>query len=219
MSDEAYGCLQYYAVMGTYGIQGGNYIDPAPLADLAFGDNWLDAHHDYEGSLQAVSKKAAETLSKGGHIWIQEAGQSDFTFAVLEVLAETVSEADLKTQVHVVQHSDWNESVTSPDKLASVKRISDYVRIKDGNAVGNGTPGFNSSDSAGWEAVLAKPVSGPVWREAKALADARNPDAAYVNPAVAAGGFDFSDTVELAYILGFDDLRDHTEFFERFANK
>ena len=68
-------------------------------------------------------------------------------------------------------------------------------------------------------AVLSDPVIGPLWSEAKRLSDKHNPVAEYINPSVAAGGLDFSDTVEITYILGFDEMENVSDFVNRFTTR
>ena len=198
--------VEYVAVAGAYGTQGGEYIEAPHLFKLAFGDTWLDAHNQREATIAALADRVIQTLDAGGEVWVQDAGQSDVSSDTVKQVAARRPDLETKSTYHVIQHSDWNESVTDPDKLQTLKHLADYRRIPDGNAVGNGSPGFVSEDATLWLPLLAHPDFGPVWTEAKTIADARNPDAAYVNPAVAKGGLDFSDTAEVAYILGFDKM-------------
>jgi len=73
-------------------------------------------------------------IAQGGRVWVQEAGQSNFTSDWVKALIELgVSEAVIKNNVIVVQHSDWNESKTSPEDLAFVKLKTNYQAIDDGN--------------------------------------------------------------------------------------
>ena len=75
--------LKYHAVAGAYGIQGGLYVPPNDLMELSFGDNWTDAHLNFENALQDLVEIAKSTISSGGDIWIAEAGQSDFSAALV----------------------------------------------------------------------------------------------------------------------------------------
>jgi hypothetical protein len=120
----------------------------------------------------------------------------------------------------VVQHSDWNESVTSPDKLAYVQQHADYQKIADGNAVGNGTPGFRLESQELWGQALRLAESGEIWALAKEIAENFNGrDGRYDNSAIAAGGMDFSDVAETCWIFGFADLEDAGAFFEEFPGR
>ena len=198
--------IQYVAVAGAYGTQGGEYIEAPVLFELAFGDAWLDAHNHRDATIAALADRVIQTLDAGGEVWVQDAGQSDVSSDTVKQVAARRPDLETKSTYHVIQHSDWNESVTAPDKLQTLKQLADYRRIPDGNAVGNGSPGYVSEDASLWQAILTHPDFGPVWTEAKTIADTRNPDAAYVNPAVAKGGLDFSDTAEVAFILGFNEM-------------
>lgn len=210
--------IEYVAVAGAYGTQGGEYIEAPQLFKLAFGESWLDAHNQREATIAALATRVIQTLDSGGQVWVQDAGQSDVSSDTVKRVATQRPDLETKSNYHVIQHSDWNESVTDPEKLQTLKQLADYRRIPDGNAQGNGSPGFVSEDATLWVPILAHPDFGAVWTEAKTIADARNPDAAYVNPSVAKGGLDFSDTAEVAYILGFDQMPDVEAFIAAFTD-
>ncbi len=212
LRDGQFDCINYVATHGAYGTQAGDLLPAESLFNLAFGDNWVDADADRAGAIQELTRRALETLEAGGKVWVAEAGQSDVTAAVVANLTE-----DMRRRVNVVQHSYWNESQTSPDAMQIVVYNTTYHRVQDGNFPDNGSPAFNTNDGSHWDALLADPAVGPIWLEAKRLSDLHNPVAAYVNPAVAAGGLDFSDTVEIAYIFGFDNMAGVEEFVARFA--
>ena len=126
----------------------------------------------------------------------------------------------LAEDVHVVQHSDWNESVTGPVKLAWVKANATYHKIPDGNAEGNGTPGFNSSSGEHWDRALGAEKVGNAWRLARDIANAYNGvDDRYLNASIEAGGMDFSDVSESCWIFGFEKLADAGEFFDTFLTQ
>lgn len=212
LKHPAYACVDYIATAGAYGSQGGEFLPAAELFTLAFGDKWQDAHADREGAIATLAKRMQATIAAGGRVWVAEAGQSDVTAAAVERLPK-----EMWTSVHVVQHSYWNESMTSKEAMQTVVYNTRYHRIQDGNFPDNGSPAFNTDDGSHWAALLADPAIGPIWAEAKRLSDLHNPVAAYVNPAVSKGGLDFSDTVEIAYIFGFDDMQGVGDFVERFA--
>src|SRR5690606_29816020 len=121
----------------------GLYVPANELFEAAFGDRWSDAHTDFDQALAEVTALISKTLADGGDVWIAECGQSDFTAAVVQKLQSTHPDLATKSRLHVVQHSNWNESSATPKKLQFVKVHTDYHKIPDGNAVGNGTPGFN----------------------------------------------------------------------------
>ncbi len=209
--------VRYHAVAGAYGIQDGLYVPSPELFEMAFGDHWSDAHGERARALDTVSGLVIETLQNGGSVWVADAGQSDFTADWLERTIEAGLADVARHRVHVVQHSDWNESVTAPEKLAYVKANATYHRIPDGNAVGNGTPGFNSPDGRLWNVALADPETGELWRMARERANEYNGvDERYLNVSIAAGGMDFSDVAETCWIFGFKDIAETNEFFARF---
>ncbi len=226
LAHPRFACVDYLAVSGTYGTQGGTYVDPETLFENAFGDRWLEAHENKEAAAQTLATRIAGVFENGGHVWIMEGGQSDVSAATLSVLLETVSVTETKARLHIVQHSDWNEQVTSPEALEQVKRDADYIKIADGNAVGNGTPGFKTSDTSAWPALLSASAVGPIWQQAQTLALENNGSGreeagiaigGYDNQAIGAGGLDFSDTSEAAHIFGYDDLADVDAFVGAFV--
>lgn len=212
LADPAFACVDYIATSGAYGMQGGKFLPAAKLFTLAFGNNWLDAHTDREATVAALAARMQPVIAAGGRVWVAEAGQSDVTAAALQLIPR-----EMWTSVHVVQHSYWNESQTSPAAIQTVVYNTRYHRVQDGNFPDNGSPAFNTEEGHHWNALLASERVGPIWAEAKRLSDLHNPVAEYVNPAVEAGGLDFSDTVEVAYIFGFDDMAGVGDFAARFA--
>ena len=125
---------------------------------------------------------------------------------------------DTRKRIHIVQHSDWNEEVTSPGSLAYVRQFADYQKIPDGNATGNGTPGFRSDTVIKWKDLIKDPELLSIWELAINLGNQYNGvDGRYLNTSVAAGGLDFSDLSETCWILGLADLADAVAFFDRFA--
>lgn len=219
LRDPRFSDVKYHAVAGAYGIQDGLYVPSPELFKLAFGNRWSDAHNNREQALAEVSKRAAETLSKGGRVWVAEAGQSDFTADWLKIVRERLPSMDSQKQVHVVQHSDWNESVTSPESLVYVKQHANYVKIPDGNETDNGTPGLRIESGAYWQIALGSAQSGETWNLARKLAMKYNGrEGRYNNTAVETGGMDFSDVSETLWIFGFAGLRDVEAFFAEFLS-
>lgn len=218
MSHPDYAKVNYHAVAGTYGIQKGLYVPPNSLFQMAFGDNWTDAHGRLNAAVEEVKIMVGATLAKQGNIWIAEAGQSDFTAALITSVQEAFPEINTKKRFHVVQHSNWNEEVTDQQKLAFVKSNASYHKIPDGNAVGNGTPGFRTPEYSQWKANISAPALKELWQQAVDIGNKYNGvDERYNNEAIASGGLDFSDTSEVCWILGIQEIKDTAEFFNLYA--
>ncbi len=218
LNNAQYSDIQYHAVAGTYGIQEGLYVPPNDLFELAFGDNWTDAHTDRNAAVEKVKRLVSDVLISGGDIWVAEAGQSDFTAELIRRLTDEMPGLALKQRIHVVQHSDWNEEVTTTEDLAYVKLRTDYHKIDDGNAVGNGTPGFRTPEFSNWEDYLSDPQVLAIWKLAVKTGKKYNgKEGRYNNEAVESGGLDFSDTSEICWMFSLEDIQDTKEFFERFG--
>jgi hypothetical protein len=209
--------LNYFAIAGTYGIQEGLYVPPNELMKLAFGKNWADAHNKRDKSIKLVVEKVKKTIKSSGSVWVAEAGQSDFTADWVKKLVEENPSLNVKEKIHVVQHSDWNESVTEPTKLKYAQSITDYHKIADGNTVGNGTPGLKSEGKVHWESKLNDNHLTQIWNTAIRLGNLYNgKDGRYLNESVAKNGLDFSDLSEVCYILNLMSIKDADEFFTYF---
>ncbi|MBT8293350.1 MAG: hypothetical protein KJN70_08750, partial [Eudoraea sp.] len=200
MSHSNFKKVNYHAVAGTYGIQEGLYVPPNDLFKLAFGDNWTDAHKNLESAVARVKELAKKTLANKGDIWIADAGQSDFSAELVKALQADFPELNISQRIHVVQHSDWNEEVTAPENLDFVKKNTTYHKIPDGNAVGNGTPGFRTPDYTNWKDKIKDPKLVSIWQLAIVLGNKYNgKEGRYNNEAIAAGGMDFSDLSEVCW--------------------
>ena len=206
--------INYHAVAGTYGIQEGLYVPPEPLFQLAFGNNWTNAHEDAENAAKKVVIIIKSTLIHNGDIWIAEAGQSDFTARLIKAIQADMPDIPVSQRIHVVQHSDWNEQSTSPENLLFVKNNTDYHKIADGNVAGNGTPGFRSPGYTRWKEEITDPRLEDIWELAIDLANKYNgKEGRYNNEAISSGGLDFSDLAEVCWILGLEDITDTDHFF------
>jgi hypothetical protein len=211
LADPRFSGVKYLAVAGAYGMQEGLFVPAPELFDAAFGEHWSDAHENLELSLVRVTSLVTETLRSGGQVWVAEAGQSDFTADWLK----RIESMGLPTRsVHVVQHSDWNEEVTTPGQLAYVKETASYHRIADGNVAGNGTPGFKNDSGEFWPLALAS-GAGNAWRLARIAANRYNGvEGRYLNEAIETGGVDFSDVSETCWIFGLEELVGPGSFFD-----
>jgi len=219
LSDSKFSEIRYHAVAGTYGIQEGLYVPPNDLFELAFGNNWSDANENFNKAIEQVKTIVQTTLENQGDIWIAEAGQSDFTAGLIKAIVSDDTGINISERIHVVQHSDWNEKSTSPENLQFVMGASDYHKIPDGNAVGNGTPGFNDASYTGWKDKIKNPKLVEVWNLSIEISNRYNgKEGRYTNKAIVAGGLDFSDLTEVCWILGLSDIKDTTQFFNLFAH-
>jgi len=218
LADPRFSKVRYHAVAGTYGIQEGLYVPAERVFDLAFGDHWSDAHGDFDKALNEVLSLSIETLNDEGSIWIADGGQSDFSAALIRKIQELLPGTIVKDRVHVVQHADWNEEVTTAEDLDFVKSFASYQKIPDGNAPGNGSPGFRSKTAVNWQAHVSDGRLTEIWTMAVEIANQYNgADGRYLNKAIQDGGLDFSDVAETTWIFGFNDLADANDFFEEFT--
>ncbi len=219
LSDIRFSKIDYHAVAGTYGIQEGPYVPPNNLFNLAFGDNWTDAHKNLKNAVAQVKMIATSTLENQGDIWIAEAGQSDFSAKLIKAIQADLPDMNILQRIHLVQHSDWNEEVTSSASLDFVKTNTDYHKIPDGNVVGNGTPGFRTPEYTRWKDKIRNPKLIETWQLAIDLSNRYNgKEGRYHNKAISAGGLDFSDLSEVCWILGLQDIKDTEQFFNLYSN-
>ena len=218
MAHPEYQNVDYHAVAGTYGTQSGLYVPANELFQMAFGDNWSDAHSNRYQALNEVATRVKTTLRKGGNIWIADAGQSDFSALLIQEIQNELPRINAKERFHIVQHSNWNEEVTTPELLSFVKEQATYHKIPDGNAVGNGTPGFRTPGYTAWRTQIQDTRLLAIWELAVSLGKAFNgKEGRYNNEAVAADGLDFSDVSETCYILGIESINDTEAFFKTYA--
>ncbi|HKL37963.1 MAG TPA: hypothetical protein VJ876_03650, partial [Bacteroidales bacterium] len=218
MADPEFSSVKHHAVAGAYGIQEGPYVPPNDLFQLVFENNWSDAHNHFQSAVEEVTSLVKNTLSDQGDIWIADAGQSDFSANVVQAVQADLPDIKTSHRIHVVQHSDWNEEVTSPESLRFVKQHTDYHKIPDGNVVGNGTPGFRSPDYTNWKAELTDLELTKIWQLAVDIANKYNgKEGRYLNEAISEGGLDFSDTAEVCWILEIQDIKDTKQFFNSYT--
>ena len=220
LADPRFSEVQYHAVAGAYGTQEGLYVPANELFDVAFGEHWSDAHGDFDAALREVLVLVLNALASGGTIWIADAGQSDFSAALVRAVREELPDTDVKNRIQIVQHSDWNEEVTTPEDLTFVREAVTYHKIPDGNGVGNGTPGFRSDEVIDWQTYLRDPQLVRIWGMATEIANTYNGvDGRYLNTSIQKGGLDFSDVAETAWIFGFSGLEDAKDFFSEFGSR
>ena len=219
LSDSKFSRIKHHTVVGTYGTQKGLYVNPNSILEIGFKNNFTDAHKNKTVAIKKVKNIIKETLNKKGDVWIAEAGQSDFTAAIIKAIQKDLPKINTSKRIHIVQHSNWNEKSTSPESLAFVKKNTDYHKIPDGNRVGNGTAGFNDATYTGWKDKIKTPKLHKIWQHTLDLSNKYNgKDGRYNNKTIAAGGLDFSDLSEVCWILGLNDTMDVEHFFKLFAN-
>jgi len=218
LSHPNFSKIKHHAVAGTYGTQEGLYVPPNPLFQLAFEDNWTDAHNNLATAVEKTKRIVKKQLEKGGDIWLAEAGQSDFSAALVKAIQLEMPNINTNQRFHVVQHSDWNEKVTSAEALQFVKEHTDYQKIADGNVVDNGTPGYNSAAFKDWQSKVTDSKIYKIWKLATDIGNQYNgKEGRYLNKSIAAGGLDFSDIAEVCWILGLENIKDGEEFFDKYS--
>ncbi|MEO0793973.1 MAG: hypothetical protein AAFX93_02360 [Verrucomicrobiota bacterium] len=216
--------VDYYAVQGSVGKQGGQFIPAPALMNLAFGQQnvrWTQAGvgknntvpdtANWNASVDRVRIKAKAALDRGGNVYVMDAGNEDFTHDwVQELVNQTAyTTNDTKARIIVVQHSNWNEEQTSSAAVLNwVRNNTDYRRIADGNGA-NATPDYQQNIPQGSFnnsfITSAKAANNPnsharaLWVEADAVLQAHGHFPSYSS--ISRGGVDFSDCVEAWYIF------------------
>ncbi len=219
LADPRFSGVHFHAVAGTYGIQKGLYVPADTLFNFVFGNNWSDAYSDYANALSKVTFLVTNTLKDSGNIWIAEAGQSDFTAALIRKIKARLPDIKTTERVHIVQHSEWNENNTAPENLFYVKAHADYHKIPDGNVTGNGSPGFYNEEKINLQTYMTDLRLLKIWQLAMETAKRYNgKKGRYNNPAIAMGGLDFSDVSETCWIFGFNHLKNAEQFFLEFSS-
>lgn len=224
LKDSRFLGVNYWGVLGAYGRQNAAFLNSSSVMDACLGNsNWANAHPKngsaWGNAINVTYAKAMNALNKGGDVWIVEAGQSDFSADLVRKIREN-SSFNTNAKIHIIQHSNWNQDKTTPSDLSYVRATTDYVKIADGNSANNGSPQFKTNSSQYWYNATSRPNGvGACWSEARKIANDNNynGNGHWQNPAIAAGGMDFSDTVELAYITGFNYLHNAGSFFNEFA--
>ena len=220
LADPRFSGVRYHAVAGAYGVQTTAYVPSNELFDRVFGDNWSDAHTDFSSAVTEVSDLVVARLKAGGDIWIAEAGQSDFSAAVIKNAVKRLPSIDVRSRTNIVQHSKWNEKQTRPENLAYVKSYGTYHKIPDGNREGNGSPGFKTPALPDWREQLNDPELVDIWQMAIDIANHYNGlEGRYSNKVILEGGMDFSDVSEMCWIFGFDHIVGAEQFFTTFGFK
>lgn len=177
-------------VSGAYGDGNRQRYNPAAekVMSATWGNQWTNAHDDWNNSVASTASRWLSTLNQGGDIYVAEGGQSDFTSDVVRDI-QGRSSVDTTNRITVVQHSGWNENQANPADLRFVKDNTNYLRIDNGN-FSNDTANLNQR-SASFVATARSSRFSEAWEAAFS----------YLNPNEK---LDFSDTVALLHILGID---------------
>jgi len=184
--------LTVNVVAGTYGEHSRDRYDAGSEAVMSavWGSEWLNAHSNFEGAVNTTVNRWAAVLGAGGSVWVAEGGPSDFTAEVVRRLRQRHSEFNTNQRINVVQHSIWNEDHSLASALNYTRANTRYIFIQDGNDP-NATADlrFESHNNGAFVSRALSSSYSNEWAVAFS----------YLSPSEK---LDFSDTVELLYILG-----------------
>jgi len=200
--------LNVQVVAGTYGVYSASRYDAESERVMAavWGSEWLNAHSNRNGSIDAAVNRWTSTLAGGGSVWVAEGGPSDFTAEVVRRIQRNHSEFNTRQRIHVIQHSDWNEDHALAADLNYTRNNTRYVKINDGNDP-NSTADFRFESN----------INGAFVTRAQSSSYASQWGVAF-NYLTPADKLDFSDNVEIMHIvgLGVSVIRDVNEFGDYF---
>lgn len=197
--------LRTTVVGGAYGLWNADRYVPESEAVMyaVWGADWLDAHNRYDEAVNVSYDRWQQVLASGADIWVAEGGQADFTADVLRRIQDSLPNIDTRQRIHIVQHSDWNQVHADQQDLDYVRDNTDYILIEDGNFA-NATADLNQRSQLFVDTVLSSRYTS-AWRAAFDYLDPNEK-------------LDFSDVVELLYIVGVgvDEVATPDEFAARF---
>ncbi len=184
-----YFSLPVVVVGGTTGVYSADRYLPASegLMNQIWGSQWLDAHNNRQTSVEQAARRWVGALAAGGDVWVAEGGPSDFTAAVVRFVQAQYPEYNTRNRVHVVQHSVWNEDHALRSDLDFIRGNTNYIRVEDGNDP-NATADLRQENGSAFVASALSSAYRGVWQNAFNYLDPNDK-------------LDFSDTVELLYIL------------------
>lgn len=213
---EKYDINNVLTVNGTCGNSILNRFNSASnkVMKASWGNEFLDADDQRTSAVQESANRWASTLSNGADVWIAEGGQSDFTADVVRQIASRYSNIDLK-RIHVIQHSAgrtaYNEKFTDSSNLAYLKNKTSYQPIANGNVGGNGTADLNQQSFYFVSTARASRFSA----EWNAGFEYLPPDCTVRTENCK---LDFSDTVELLYIVDDTGTQNVNDFANNYLN-
>jgi hypothetical protein len=209
---ENLGINNVLVVNGTCGNAIRDRFNSASFAVVraSWGSDYLDAYNERSSAVSESANRWASVLANGGSVWVAEGGQSDVTADIVRRIAMQYPNLN-RQRIHVIQHSAgstaYNEKFTASNNLSYLKSTTSYQAIPNGNAGGNGTADLNMQS----DYFVRTARSGR-------FASEWNAGFAYLKPDCATRTenckLDFSDTVELLYIV--NDQRTRT--VDDFAN-
>jgi len=180
--------VDFVAVNGTKRVANASILTGSTQHMRTMFPDGLDAFANHNDTVSRVAAMWKITLDTNHKVFVAEGGPADFTANVIDRLrSQGVSNAKLKN-ITVVQHSHgWNENNTTANGLATVIKYANYVRIADGNN-NNATPDFNSGTGDRAFRIRAETS---LYKSQWSYAFSR-----------ISNKVDFSDAVEVMYILG-----------------
>ncbi|WP_271781867.1 carbohydrate-binding protein [Aquimarina algiphila] len=226
--------VEYFAVAGAYGSQGGSYLQSNSLFNMAFGNNWTDAHSNRSAAIAAITSKVVPILQNGGKVWVQEGGQSDVTADWLMPVINAsngINSNTTKNNVILVQHDDgFNEGQANQSKLNNVKANTRYFLLDDGNAGWNdgwgdhgpwSTPMYRNRSNSFVDQAKNSPnsVAKTLWTEADRIFNNYFPNGfPHDWSFFFTDGVDYSDCVENWWIFEIGSNADtHDKFWSRYV--
>ncbi len=226
--------VNYFAVAGAYGRQGGSYLQSNSLFNMAFGNNWTDAHSNRSAAIAAITSKVVPILQNGGKVWVQEGGQSDVTADWLMPVINAsngINSNTTKNNVILVQHDDrFNEGQANQSKLNNVKANTRYFLLDDGNAGWNeswgdhgpwSTPMYRNRSNSFVDQAKNSPnsVAKTLWTEADRIFNNYFPNGfPHDWSFFFTDGVDYSDCVENWWIFEIgSDADTHAKFWSRYV--
>ncbi|WP_048688725.1 hypothetical protein [Catenovulum maritimum] len=237
-----------YAVQGTAERTSGKQYRVPELMIQAFGAKnsaWFDALADHDKAVKQMYQVVLSALKQNNNqakVWVMEAGQNGFTHDWLKLLLEQdngVTAKDSKERIIVVQHSWFNEQESNKQKLSYVQQNTTYVAIDDGNEhYGQGHSAktirgahtarlqgrqtetdFNPGDSKWLDAARSENNTKTHAKKLWTMADDYIKNLPHIHGKLhQQGGTDYSDMVEVLWILGLNDsIQLNSQFWRMFV--
>ena len=185
---DAYPGTNYLVINGAKSNANSGIVEgSSDVMRMVFPDG-LDAFNNKNNSKHLAADRWQAVLQAGRTVHVAEGGPSDFTADIIREL-QSRNVGNLKN-IRVIQHSFWNERHTSDTNLALVKSVTSYLKIEDGNGV-NKTAWLRSHEnqSSAFRNLTSRSQHSHVW------------ELAFQSVTDPARFVDFSDTVEVLYIL------------------